>query len=57
VRRILLKDVAMLYWRLPLNNDPTSVIFNHLDPGILAEDIYESDLDPARTPSIRQKMA
>ena len=51
MRRILLKDVAMLYWRLPLNNDPTSVIFNHLDPGILAEDIYESDLDPARTPS------
>jgi YD repeat-containing protein len=51
VRRILLKDVAVLYWRLPLNNDPTSVIFNRLDPGIPAEDIYESDLDPARTPS------
>jgi len=49
LRRILLKDVAIVYWRLPLNNDPTSVISNDLNPGIPTEDIYESDLDPART--------
>jgi YD repeat-containing protein len=51
VRRILLKDVAVLYWHLPANNDPTSLLHNYLDPGIPAEDIYESDLDPARTSS------
>jgi YD repeat-containing protein len=49
VRRILLKDVAILYWHLPLNNDPTSVLQNMLDTNIPAEDIFESDLDPART--------
>ncbi|MCU1247664.1 MAG: Teneurin-3 [Edaphobacter sp.] len=49
VRRILLKDVAILYWHLPLNNDPTSVLQNMLDTDIPAEDIFESDLDPART--------
>jgi len=48
-RRILLRDVALLYWRLPLNNDPTSLMKSRLDPGIEAEDIYESDLDPAGT--------
>jgi YD repeat-containing protein len=49
VRRILLKDVAILYWHLPLNNDRTSVLRNMLDTDIPAEDIFESDLDPART--------
>jgi YD repeat-containing protein len=49
VRRILLKDVAVLYWHLPGNNDPTSLLYNYLNTGIPAEDIYESDLDPART--------
>jgi YD repeat-containing protein len=49
VRRILLKDVAILYWHLPGNNDPTSLLHDYLDPGIAVDDIYESDLDPART--------
>jgi YD repeat-containing protein len=49
LRRILLKDLAILFWHLPLNNDPTSVLQNDLDPNIPAEDIFESDLDPART--------
>jgi YD repeat-containing protein len=51
LRRILLKDVAVLYWHLPLNNDPTSLLQQPLYPDILAEDIYQSDLDPARTKS------
>ena len=50
LRRILLKDVAILYWHLPVNNDPTSLLHQTLDPDLPAEDIYESDLDPARTP-------
>lgn len=49
LRRILLKDVAVLYWRLALNNDPSSVLHQTLDPDVPSEDIYESDLDPART--------
>jgi YD repeat-containing protein len=49
VRRILLKDVAILYWHLSVNNDPTSLLHDTLDPDIPAEDIYQSDLDPART--------
>lgn len=48
VRRILLKDVAILYWHLPTNNDFTSLLHNPLDPNLPTEDIYESDLDPAR---------
>jgi len=46
LRRILLKDVAILYWHLPLNHDPTSLLHDTLDPDIPAEDIFESDLDP-----------
>lgn len=49
LRRILLKDVGVVYWHLLLNNDPTSVLQNDLDTDIPAEDIFESDLDPART--------
>ena len=48
LRRILLKDVAILYWHLPLNNDPTSLLHDTLDPDIPAEDIFESDLQPER---------
>ncbi len=49
LRRILLKDIAVLYWRLPLNNDPTSLLHQTLDPDVPSEDIYESDLNPALT--------
>lgn len=50
LRRILLKDVAILYWHLPLNDDSTSLLHNTLDPDIPAQDIYETDLDPALRP-------
>ena len=49
LRRILLKDVAILYWHLPMNHDPASVLQNGLDPDLPLEDIYESDLHPERT--------
>jgi len=49
LRRILLKDIAILYWHLPLNSDPSSILHNTLNPNVPTEDIFESDLDPART--------
>ena len=50
LRRILLKDVAILYWHLSVNNDRSSLLHNTLDPDLQSEDIYESDLDPALNP-------
>jgi len=50
LRRILLKNVAILYWHLPVNNDPTSVLHQPLDYDVPVDDIYQSDLDPDRTP-------
>jgi len=47
LRRILLKDVAILYWHLPFSNDPTSLLHNTLDPDVPAEDIFDSDVNPA----------
>src|SRR5580704_3628168 len=47
LRRILLKDVALLYWHLPFSSDPTSLLHNTLDPDVPAEDIFESDVNPA----------
>lgn len=49
MRRVLLKDVAILYWGLPVNNDPSSLLHQPEDPDLPTEDIYESDLNPART--------
>jgi YD repeat-containing protein len=49
IRRVLLKDVALLYWHLPLNNDPSSLLHQPQNPDLPTEDIYASDLDPART--------
>ncbi len=49
LRRVLLKDVAMLYWQLPVNNDPSSLLHQPEDPDLPTEDIYASDLDPARS--------
>ena len=51
MRRILLKDVAMLYWHLPVNDDPSSLLHDPLDPDLPTDDIYESDLDPALSPA------
>jgi YD repeat-containing protein len=50
IRRILLKDVAILYWHLDVNDDPSSLLHNPLDPDIPVGDIFESDLDPALSP-------
>jgi YD repeat-containing protein len=47
LRRILLKDVAVLYWHLPVNNHFTSLLHDPLDPDLPVEDIFKSDLDPA----------
>jgi YD repeat-containing protein len=49
LRRFLLKDIAVLYWHVPLTNDPSSVLHQTLEPDLPGEDIYLSDLDPART--------
>jgi YD repeat-containing protein len=49
LRRFLLKDIAVLYWHLPLNNDPTSLLHQTLYPDLPLEDIYETDLGPDRT--------
>ena len=49
LRRILLKDVAVQYWQLPLNNDPSSLLHQTLDPEIPTEDIYASDLEPGES--------
>ncbi len=49
LRRVLLKDVALLYWHLPVNNDPTSLLHQPQDPDLPTEDIYESDLNPAQS--------
>jgi YD repeat-containing protein len=51
LRRILLKDVAVLYWHLPLNNDPGSLLHDPLNPDLPVDDIYASDLDPALSPA------
>jgi YD repeat-containing protein len=47
IRRILLKDIALLYWHLPPNDDTTSLLHDTLDPDLPTESIYESDLNPA----------
>jgi YD repeat-containing protein len=49
LQRILLKDVAVQYWQLPLNNDPSSLLHQTLDPELPTEDIYASDLEPDQT--------
>lgn len=49
MRRILLKDVALIFWHLPVNRDVTSLLHDTLDPDLPAEDIYESDVDPVRS--------
>ena len=49
IRRFLLKDIAVLYWHLPLSNDRSSLLHQTLYPDIPIEDIYVSDLHPERT--------
>ncbi len=49
MRRILLKDVAILFWHLPLNNDAGSVLYYRLNPDFPGSDIFQSDLDPVHS--------
>jgi YD repeat-containing protein len=49
LRRFLLKDIAVLYWHVPLSNDPNSLMHQTLEPDAPGEDIYLSDLHPERT--------
>jgi YD repeat-containing protein len=50
LRRILLKDVAILYWHLRPNEDTSSLLHDTLDPDLPVEDIFESDVNPERSP-------
>lgn len=49
LRRFLLKDIAVLYWHVPLGNDPNSLLHQTLYPDLPLEDIYVSDLQPELT--------
>jgi hypothetical protein len=49
LRRFLLKDIAVLYWHVPLSKDPNSVMQQTLEPDTPGEDIYLSDLHPEPT--------
>ncbi len=44
--RVLLKEVAVLFWHLPVNGDAGSVLFSVMDPEYPGHDLYETDLDP-----------
>lgn len=46
LQRILLKDVAMLYWHLPRNNNPDSVLYSSLNTDLIGSTLIQSDLDP-----------
>ena len=46
LRRFLLKDIALLYWHLPVNENPSSLLQRFLPPDLPTEDIYVSDLEP-----------
>ncbi|MGB7169521.1 MAG: DUF6531 domain-containing protein, partial [Acidobacteriaceae bacterium] len=50
VARIVATLGAVLYWRLPSNNDSTSLLYETLNPDKPTDDIYRSDLDPAESP-------
>ena len=49
LERILLRAVAILYWHLPLNNDPESVLAPTLDASLPGHALYQSELRPERT--------
>ena len=49
LRRILLKDVAVLFWHLPTNNNPQSILHWTLDADTPKNDLYESDLHPQQS--------
>jgi hypothetical protein len=50
LRRLLLRDVAILFWHLSLNNDPGSLLQRVFNPDLPINDIYQSDLEPTRSP-------
>jgi len=50
LRRLLLRDVAILFWHLSLNNDPGSLLQRVFNPDLPINDIYQSDLEPTSSP-------
>ena len=50
LKRFLLKDIAILYWHVPLNKDPNSLFQSSIEPDLSTDDIYLSDLYPERSP-------
>ena len=49
LRRMLLKDVATLFWHLPRNNNPQSILYWNLDEDTPKNELYESDLQPEKS--------
>lgn len=49
LRRVLLKDVAVLFWHLPLNNNPQSILHWNLDEDTPRNELYKSDLHPQKS--------
>ena len=44
--QMITKDIAVLYWRIPLNDDPQSVMLSLLTPDGKSDDLWLSDLAP-----------
>jgi YD repeat-containing protein len=49
LQRILLRDVAVLYWHLPLNGNHDSILAPMLDVTVPGHALYQSELHPERT--------
>ncbi len=45
-QQMVTKDIAVLYYKLPLSVDPESVLFRTIDPDGRPDDIWESDVHP-----------
>lgn len=45
-RQMITKDIAVLYYKLPLSVDSQSVLFRTIDPDGRPDDIWESDIHP-----------
>jgi len=47
--QMITKDIAVLYWHIPLNDDPQSVMLSLLTPDGGADDVWQSDVRPAES--------
>jgi YD repeat-containing protein len=50
LRKMVMKNIGVLYYKLPLNNDPTSLLYKSIDLYRAGEDFYQSDLQPELAP-------